>query len=338
MLFGGLSLFVCIVSFTIQTVVSRSVQDKMNYNHPYMILWISHSFWVVLLPLHYLYEKMKPNAKSTRTLKEELQLGSAKIIMQNRHRQGNYKSLRDESAVEEEADVPVSPGEFTDEDDNNNNNSVEVQDRPSDGNDAARYDQHGQPRQRRSGDRPLNVEEILIRQEDEKALKLARMMPHHVGFHMAAIVTAVAFLLNAGAYLWYAAITFTSISKITAIYNTSCFFAYLFSVLMLGDRIRFAKCLAIAISIGGVLLMTLWNASYTDGSSSSSTAPGMAADTASLAGAASGGGLTRRSVGIASTTELIGDTMSVVCAILIGLYQVIYKKYLSPPNFHSLFF
>ncbi|KAJ1912499.1 hypothetical protein H4219_005577 [Mycoemilia scoparia] len=346
MMFGGLSLFVCIVSFTIQTIVSRSVQDKMHYNHPYFILWVSHSFWIALLPLHYFYEKMKPGAKSTRILQEELMLGSAKVVLQTSWR-GRYDALHDDSSGGRPVEEVRSASDFVDEDDDYEGNEFGIHERQNNSNNNDNEENNGRGQSAGiPGAAVLSAEELQIINENKRALRLARTMPRHVFIHISVVTVLIALVLNSGAYLWYAAVTFTSISKLTAIYNTSCFFAYLFSVLLLGDQIKFSKCLAIVISIGGVLLMTLWNSGDENGGDNSnigedsqsssiggSMTMAMTTDTSSASSI-----LSKRSIGIASKTELIGDVMSVICAIMIGLYQVLYKKYMAPKNFHSLFF
>ncbi|KAJ2887923.1 hypothetical protein GGI21_006796 [Coemansia aciculifera] len=124
---------------------------------------------------------------------------------------------------------------------------------------------------------------------------------------MVGLCVLLAGLLNSSAYLWYVAVAFTSMSKVTAIYNMSCFFAYVFSVLLLKERVQAIKCVAVGVSIVGVALMAL-------------------VDT--------GGGA---DVQAQRSAELLGDGLSLACACGIGLYQVLYKKYAVPSDFHSLF-
>ncbi|KAJ2812012.1 hypothetical protein GGI24_006740, partial [Coemansia furcata] len=102
-------------------------------------------------------------------------------------------------------------------------------------------------------------------------------------------------------------------SKVTALYNMSCFFAYLFSILLLKERVQVVKCVAVGISIVGVALMALVDTG---------------ADVQALSEAQR---LERRN------TELLGDLLSLGCACGIGLYQVLYKKYAVPNDYHSLY-
>ncbi|KAJ1923527.1 hypothetical protein IWQ60_005827 [Tieghemiomyces parasiticus] len=122
-------------------------------------------------------------------------------------------------------------------------------------------------------------------------------------------------LLNFAAYLWYVAVGLVSSSAIvTATYNTSAVYCYAFSVLLLKERLMTGKIVAIIISVLGVLLMTLVN---TGGDSESPSSP---------------------LVATSSQTEVFGNFVSVLCAVLIGLYQVVYKKYGTVRDYHSLLF
>ncbi|KAJ2503801.1 hypothetical protein IWW47_002833, partial [Coemansia sp. RSA 2052] len=158
--------------------------------------------------------------------------------------------------------------------------------------------------------------EALHAGEDDGARALALSRPGWVVLRAAGLAALLAALLNASAYLWYVAVGFASMSKVTAIYNTSCFFAYLFSVLLLRERVQAVKCAAVGVSIVGVALMALGDAG---------------ADVA----LGDGGADVARAA--ASRAELLGDALSLACACGIGLYQVLYKKHAVPAGFHSLF-
>lgn len=58
-------------------------------------------------------------------------------------------------------------------------------------------------------------------------------------------------------YLWYACVAMTSMANLTAIYNTACFFAYLFSILLLREKIVVNKVLAVFLSLLGVAVISL---------------------------------------------------------------------------------
>ncbi|KAI8878820.1 hypothetical protein K501DRAFT_227788 [Backusella circina FSU 941] len=116
----------------------------------------------------------------------------------------------------------------------------------------------------------------------------------------------LAILLCIPSYLWYLSVNLISASNLTAIYNTSCLSAYIFSILMLHDRVVPAKMGAVVLCMMGVATMAFWPQD----------------DDVKLYGPLSG------AVGI--TTATIG-------AASVGYYEVYYKKYASPTRPTLLF-
>ncbi|KAF8926710.1 hypothetical protein BGZ58_010971 [Dissophora ornata] len=96
-------------------------------------------------------------------------------------------------------------------------------------------------------------------------------------------------------------------ANLSAIYNTACFFAYLFSVLLLGERIVMNKVVAVLLSLFGVAIISL---TITD-----STVP-------------EGEDLGSRSN--YASVSLVGDVLALIGAALYGFEEVVYKKYASP--------
>ncbi|KAF9355942.1 hypothetical protein BGX26_005906 [Mortierella sp. AD094] len=94
-------------------------------------------------------------------------------------------------------------------------------------------------------------------------------------------------------------------ANLTAIYNTACFFAYLFSAMLLKERIVLNKVLAVFLSLLGVAIISL--------TVRDSTAP---------EGDASGNSR--------SASSILGDVLALIGAALYGFEEVIYKKYASP--------
>lgn len=100
---------------------------------------------------------------------------------------------------------------------------------------------------------------------------------------------------------WYIAVSLTTPSDLTAIYNCSAFFAYVFSVPLLKEPLRLDKSVAVLIAILGVLVVA-----YGD-------TKGSEAD--------SGAG-----------SRFIGNVIIGVGSVLYGLYEVLYKRYACPPE------
>jgi drug/metabolite transporter (DMT)-like permease len=124
---------------------------------------------------------------------------------------------------------------------------------------------------------------------------------------MTAFITT--FLTMAGGS-WYVAVNLTSPSDLTAIYNCSAFFAYVFSIMLLNDKLRFDKAFSVLLAIVGVLVVAY-------GDSDDST-PG---PSTSNPGAAQ-----------PFHTKLIGNIVIGIGSVAYGFYEVLYKRYACPPE------
>ncbi|KAI9320224.1 hypothetical protein BX666DRAFT_1920657 [Dichotomocladium elegans] len=121
-------------------------------------------------------------------------------------------------------------------------------------------------------------------------------------------ILTISVLLTLPAYLWYVSVNLTSMSNLTAIYNTGCFFAYLFSILMLGDHLVVSKIVAVLLCILGVAVMAFWESTGNEGGQESDD-----------------GGV-------------LGILVAAAGACAYGFYEVYYKKYASPPRKPSILF
>ncbi|EXJ96030.1 hypothetical protein A1O1_01156 [Capronia coronata CBS 617.96] len=117
------------------------------------------------------------------------------------------------------------------------------------------------------------------------------------------------FLTMAGGS-WYVAVNLTSPSDLTAIYNCSAFFAYVFSIMLLNDRLRFDKAFSVGLAIIGVLIVA-----YGD-KDDSTPGPGT-----SNPGAEQG-----------FSTKLLGNIIIGLGSVAYGLYEVLYKRFACPPE------
>ncbi|KAJ2821007.1 hypothetical protein IWW50_004821 [Coemansia erecta] len=302
MLVGGLSLLVCIISFVGQTTATRRVQE--TYQHPYLILWASHSLWIIMVPLHTLYEKLKPRSRSLATLRAETLVASAKLIVQRQRAPSD--AAPSEYQPIQTADTDAAFGGYRPSHAVPSADGARVRTTFKDDEDDVGAEELGTDEDAAAGDSDAGG-------DADGARALASRRPWWVLWRVTVLAALLVGLLNSSAYLWYVAISLTSMSKVTAIYNMSCFFAYLFSVLLLGERVQASKCAAVVVSIVGVVLMAL-------------AGPGAEATDDDAAAASA-----------AYTSELLGDALALTCACGIGLYQVLYKKYAVPRDYHSLF-
>ncbi|KAK9445469.1 Drug/metabolite transporter [Metarhizium brunneum] len=108
---------------------------------------------------------------------------------------------------------------------------------------------------------------------------------------------------------WYIAVSLTTPSDLTAIYNCSAFFAYAFSVPILKEPLRVDKSIAVMIAILGVLVVA-----YGDTGSDEATS--------SAAGPSNPG----------AGSRFAGNLVIGVGSVLYGLYEVLYKRYACPPE------
>lgn len=104
---------------------------------------------------------------------------------------------------------------------------------------------------------------------------------------------------------WYVAISLTTPSDLTAIYNCSAFFAYVFSVPLLREPLRLDKSIAVFIAIVGVLVVAYGDTG--SGPSPDHPQPG-------------------------AGSRFIGNLIIGIGSVLYGLYEVLYKRFACPPE------
>lgn len=100
---------------------------------------------------------------------------------------------------------------------------------------------------------------------------------------------------------WYIAVSLTTPSDLTAIYNCSAFFAYVFSVPLLKEPLRLDKSVAVLIAIAGVLVVA-----YGDTKEGAKSAE--------------------------ASNRFFGNLVIGVGSVLYGLYEVLYKRFACPPE------
>ncbi|TID18475.1 ABC transporter C family member 13 [Venturia nashicola] len=119
---------------------------------------------------------------------------------------------------------------------------------------------------------------------------------------------------------WYIAVNMTTASDLTAIYNCSAFFAYAFSVPLLGEKLRVSKVVSVAVAIVGVLIVAYGGSAHTPkhGSKSGGGAGGPDHDKSDENGE--------------HPYQFIGNVVIGVGSVMYGFYEVLYKKAACPPE------
>lgn len=116
---------------------------------------------------------------------------------------------------------------------------------------------------------------------------------------------------------WYVAVNLTSASDLTAIYNCSAFFAYVFSIPLLKEKFRADKVFSVIVAVVGVLIVA-----YGDSSPSKK-------------GGTSGGAVSRGTPDSEKSEtdyRLIGNIIIGLGSVLYGFYEVLYKWVACPPE------
>lgn len=131
-------------------------------------------------------------------------------------------------------------------------------------------------------------------------------------WHMVKTTAFVTCALTIAGGSWYVAVDLTTSSDLTAIYNCSAFFAYAFSIPLLGDKLRFDKVFSVGLAIIGVLVV----------------AYGDTPDEKEVAGGVDGGAAPSSE----AKNRLLGNIVIGIGSVLYGLYEVLYKKYACPPE------
>ena len=99
---------------------------------------------------------------------------------------------------------------------------------------------------------------ILIPRIKRHRLKLEPgrvLAPHSLELNWATarVCCGLSLLVQAASITWVASLASTSPSVNSAIYQTSCVFAYLFSIPLIGERLSFGKSVSVLLAILGVL-------------------------------------------------------------------------------------
>ena len=126
--------------------------------------------------------------------------------------------------------------------------------------------------------------------------------------YLARMTIYISSALTIAGLSWYIAVSLTTPSDLTAIYNCSAFFAYAFSVPILKEPLRMDKSISVLIAILGVLIVAYGDTGgSSDGTTSSSDHPG-------------------------TGSRFAGNLVIGVGSVLYGLYEVLYKRYACPPE------
>ncbi|KAG0329791.1 hypothetical protein BG004_002268 [Podila humilis] len=281
-------LCLCILSFVLQTELTKFVQTSMGYHKPYFILWISHSFWSIVLPFQFLYTTYiaRTRPRSLGTLRDRTEY-FANLIRQSTSNLYHNRNVAYNAVESDSPRASMSPQS------------------PSSPSPTPSSNPSSLPSQA-STMHSASVPHSSAFTAREK-LQLNR--------YLFCMIFGMTTLFMVPSYLWYFCVALTSMANLTAIYNTACFFAYLFSILFLREKIVRNKVLAVMLSLVGVAIIGLTSRGAVD----------------------SGEGGEDAAKTAANKSGILGDVLSLLGAALYGFEEVMYKKY-SSPKIHSVTF
>lgn len=150
----------------------------------------------------------------------------------------------------------------------------------------------------------------MVQTQDLHPSKLSAPRPW---WHMMKVTAFVTTFLTVAGGSWYVAIDLTTPSDLTAIYNCSAFFAYVFSILLLKEKVRLDKCISVALAIVGVLVVAYGDSGHPKHGSHS-------------------GGATNPNHDNEPDNRALGNLIIGIGSVMYGLYEVLYKKYACPPE------
>lgn len=127
--------------------------------------------------------------------------------------------------------------------------------------------------------------------------------------YMARVTAFVTSALTIAGLSWYIAVSLTTPSDLTAIYNCSAFFAYAFSVPLLKEPLRLDKSMAVMVAIIGVLVLAYGDTGPESEGENGKPKPG-------------------EDIG----SRFFGNLVIGIGSVLYGLYEVLYKRWACPPD------
>ncbi|KAG9314341.1 hypothetical protein JVU11DRAFT_5133 [Chiua virens] len=130
---------------------------------------------------------------------------------------------------------------------------------------------------------------------------------------LAKLVVLIIFITtfyNLPGLLWFIAVALASVTDVTAIWNANAFFAYVFSVKLLGLKWSALRLFAVTFATLGVLAVVY-------GGTTALSPPNSRLNKADVS---------------SISTPFVGDMLTLVASVLYALYQVLYKKYLALPS------
>ncbi|ODV98228.1 hypothetical protein PACTADRAFT_21216, partial [Pachysolen tannophilus NRRL Y-2460] len=282
-----------LLSFVAQTELTAYVYS-LGYNEPFILLYVTHGSWWIIWPLHVIVIGLFKTFKKYKRYKYYIGLSQ---IVDEGYQLNEYQARRNANATN---NMKVWKGFFK-----TFKSSAVNQHRNIYHTSEIVYELNNVEYFIDSNNIPRNFKSFIT----SSPMK-----------YMFRSTFLIMLLLTMAGSSWYVALTLSTGSDVTAIYNCSAFAAYAFAVPFLNERFSWMKFSSVVVAIGGVFIVA-----YGGGKNSSSSSTNNTVDTASST--------------TTSTTQqanqypyrILGNLIILAGAVLYGLYEVVYKKFLCPP-------
>lgn len=265
-----------ILAWVGQSEVAQYLQTAASYNKPYFIVWVNHSVLALMLPLQALWHAGR--RRRQRHSAESYATGYAVLLPPS-------NAVADSVASGElgEAGVALQA-----------QRALQASGMFASGMAALL--------------RTLGVRESDVSPSPAPALDstsaCAPLTPRQ--FLVRAVWLSA--LYSAGDWFWYTGLPHVSVAAGTCIFNSSCVFTYVFSVLFLGEELTLDRICGVAMALGGVVILAL-------APGSNNAAEGCLGDSGVGDGCTS------------STSQLAGSALVVAAAALYALYEVLCERF-----------
>ncbi|UZJ54098.1 hypothetical protein CBS101457_003418 [Exobasidium rhododendri] len=225
---------VSLVAFTIQTEAAQYVQQTLGYRKPFLSLYLGHSSFIFLFPLHLLYLRLaNPRVPISHYLH---------LIAQNIHWQVSTPTTSLPLPAADSIRRRISTLSMRSE------HSATFGDSRADEFEVEDLQPGHQGRRRILGPPPFTTH-----------------MEETIGFNPWRLLRLLAVLtigLTIPALSWYSAVPLTTMADITTIYNTYAVWALVFSIWFLGEKWEMRKVCSVLLACSGVVLVAYGGAEH----------------------------------------------------------------------------
>lgn len=230
-----------LLSYTLQTEAAQYVQQTLGYRKPFLSLYLGHSGFIFLFPIHLLFLKWWYRLPISHYLH---------LMALNLHWQLSTPTRPLKGDVQEEIRKRLSTY--------SGRASMASEGRQSGGGGYDDVEDAAEPPPLPSLSRSQSWRESIAMATSLAHPQYSGYFEKRFGFSvpkLAALLVLLMVAITIPALSWYCAVPMTSMADITALYNTFSVWALVFSVWFLGEKWNRYKILSVLMACGGVVVV-----------------------------------------------------------------------------------